>query len=113
MHHLAVVPHHEIADAPLMGVDVLALGRMLDQVTQEDPGLGYRPPDDAAGVRGQIQRLTPGHGVRAHQHLAHRLEARSLLLVEVEEADLLARIDLRVLAHQVFESAFVSAGRAS
>src|SRR5438046_4203713 len=37
----------------------------------------------------------------AHQALAHRLEARTLLLGEVEEAELLAREDLRVLADQV------------
>src|SRR3989454_7851065 len=39
----------------------------------------------------------------AHQALAHRLEARTLLLGEVEEAELLAREDLRVLADQVLD----------
>ena len=103
MHGLAVVPHHQVADPPLVGVDELPLGRVLDQVAQEAARLGHRPADDRAGVRGQIERLAPGTGMDAHQALAHRLEARALLVGEVGEAELLAREDLRVLADQVLD----------
>src|SRR5262245_31303927 len=101
MHRLAVVPHHEVADAPRVRIHELPLGRVLDQIAQERARLGHRPSHDAAGVRRQIQRPSPRHRVRAQQALAHRLEAFALLVREVGESELLAREDLRVLADQL------------
>src|SRR5215470_7371991 len=43
MHGLTVVPHHQVADLPLVGVHEFALGRVLDQVTQEQASLRDRP----------------------------------------------------------------------
>ena len=46
MHRGAVVPNHEVADAPGMAVDELRLGCVLYQVTEKEPRLGNRPVDD-------------------------------------------------------------------
>ena len=56
VHRGAVVPDHEVADAPGMAVDELRLGRVLDQVAQEEPPLRDRPVDDPRRVRGYIER---------------------------------------------------------
>src|SRR5437870_703496 len=96
MHRLAVVPHDEVADAPGVGVDELPLGGVLDEVAQEEARLRHRPAHDRAGVRGEVERLALRHRVRAHQGLAHGLEAGALLVGEVGEAELLAREDLRM-----------------
>src|SRR2546427_90749 len=100
VHGTTVVPHHEVAHAPRVGVHELALRGVLREITQEGARLRHRPADDAARVRREIERLPSGRRMGAHQALAHRLEARTLLLGEVEEAELLAREDLRVLADQ-------------
>src|SRR5712691_10031020 len=99
----AVVPHDEVADAPRVRVDEPRLSGVLDEVAQEGARLRDRPADDGPGVRGQVERLAPRGGVRAHQALAHRLEALALLVGEVGEAELLAREELGVLADQVLD----------
>jgi hypothetical protein len=83
-----------------VGIDVLPLGGVLDEIAQERSRLRHRPAHDAAGVRREVERLEPQRGVGAHQALAHRGEALALLLGEVGEAELLAREELRVLADQ-------------
>ena len=85
---------------PFVRIDELALRRVLDQVAQEGARLGDRPADDRAGMRSEVERFAAGHRVGAHQHLAHRLEALALLVGDLEKADLLARIDLAVLADE-------------
>src|SRR6266849_10404997 len=93
VHGLTVVPHHQITHPPLVGIDELALGGVLDQVAQEKARLRHRPADDTPRVRGQVERLAPRPGVNAHEALAHRLEARALLVGEVGKAELLPRED--------------------
>src|SRR5215813_2076007 len=57
VHGLAVVPHDEVADPPLVRIDELALGGVLGQVAQEQPRLRQRPAQDRARVRGQVERF--------------------------------------------------------
>jgi hypothetical protein len=45
MHRGAVVPDHEIPNAPRMPVHEFPLGCVLDQIPQEQPPLGHRPVD--------------------------------------------------------------------
>ena len=52
MHRLAVVPHDDVTRAPLVAIHALALGCLLDQVTQEYPCFWYGPADDAPCVGG-------------------------------------------------------------
>ena len=54
----------------------------------EELRLGDRPAEDAARVRGQEDRLAAGYRVCAYHALTHGLEALSLFLGEVGEADL-------------------------
>src|SRR5579872_7180586 len=51
VHHGAIVPHHQVADAPGMRIDELPLGRVLGQVADEGACLGNWPADDAADMR--------------------------------------------------------------
>src|SRR5262249_60831987 len=60
VHGRTVVPDHEVADAPGVTVDVLALRRVLRQVAQQKPALGDWPVDDARLVRGQVERAPAG-----------------------------------------------------
>src|SRR3989442_2607001 len=62
VHGLAVVPHHQVADPPLGGVDEIPLGRMLDQVAQEQARLPPRPAQERARGPGQVGGLAPGTG---------------------------------------------------
>ena len=80
VHHAAVVPHHQIADPPLVRVDELPLGRVLVQVAQEGARFRHRPAVDLAGMRRQEQRAPAAAGMAAHQPLRHRLVARPFLL---------------------------------
>jgi len=75
VHGGAVVPHHEVADPPLVRVDELALGRGFGQVQQQRLGLGLGHAEDRARMRGEIDRFAPRARVHAHQPLAYRLEA--------------------------------------
>src|SRR5262245_34938703 len=58
MHRGPVVPDHQIADAPGLSIDELPLGGVLDEIAEQEPPLGQRPPDDAGGVRGQDRKST-------------------------------------------------------
>ena len=101
MHHLAVVPHDQIAHAPLVDVDELRLRGVLVQVSQQDARLRHRHAEDGAGVRREIERLAAAHGMRAHEPLADRPEHRPLL--QVEHAQRSARVHERVLADEVLD----------
>src|SRR4029077_6527834 len=57
MHRGTVVPDHQIAHSPLVAIDELRLGCMLDQIAQQQPSLGHRPVDDARRMRGEVKRL--------------------------------------------------------
>src|SRR2546426_4517787 len=95
-----IVPHHQVANAPGLGVDELPLGGVLDEVAQEGARLRHLPAQDAARVRGEIERLAPRGGGGAHQALAHRPEALALLVGEGGGAEPLARGGLGVVAEQ-------------
>src|SRR5712664_4342574 len=64
MHRGAVVPDHEVADAPAVPIDELRLCRVLDQVAKEQPSFGDRPADDLRRVRGEVGRSAPRARVR-------------------------------------------------
>ena len=51
-------------------------------------------------MRGQEQRPPPGHRMRAHEPLAHRLEGGNFLRRQIGEADRVTRINQRMLANQ-------------
>src|SRR5262245_21109681 len=54
MHGLAVVPHDEVVELPLVRVDEARLRGVLGEIAQQDARIGHRHADDPAGVRGQI-----------------------------------------------------------
>ncbi len=56
MQRAAVVPDHEIADAPLVRVDELRLRGETIQLTEEHFALLARPPHDVGGVLADVQR---------------------------------------------------------
>src|SRR5262249_37539419 len=68
---------------PGVGVDELALRRMLAEIAQEGAGLGDGPAFDAAGVAGQIERQPAGGRVLADQALAHRRPFDAFVVREV------------------------------
>ena len=72
----AVVPDHEVADAPVMAMDELALRGVLHQVAQQQPSIRHRPAEDVGGVRAHVERLALGARMRAHELVARRSAAR-------------------------------------
>jgi len=72
VHGAAIVPHHEIMHPPAMRVDELPLRRMGDQLIDERAAFRLRHAKDAAGVRGEVKRLSSGFRIGAHHHLRHR-----------------------------------------
>ena len=101
MHRAAVVPHHEVANAPTVGVDELSLRGVLDEVFEEAHRFSCWPADDPTRMRGQEERLAASRRMDTNQALANRLEAFSFGLGEVGEAELQAGVDLRVFADQI------------
>ncbi len=87
MHGLAVVPLHQVELAPFVRVDELALGRMFGQVADQAHRLRPEPADDLADMGREIEGLAAGHGMGAHQALAHRGEVPALLRRQVVEAE--------------------------
>ena len=86
VHGRAVVPDHQVPLPPGMGISESRLRRVFGQVADEGARLRHRPADDAADMRRQIQRLSPGDRMGAHQAVAHRAQ-----LVLVVRAIRLAR----------------------
>src|SRR5437660_11909707 len=60
MHGGAVVPNHEVSDAPRVAVDELRLRGVFHEVTQEESPLRDWPVDDSRRVRCEVQRPTMG-----------------------------------------------------
>src|SRR5437763_9638637 len=60
MHRAAIVPHHEITDAPAVGIDELPLGSVLDELVDQRTALRVAHAEDAAGMGGEIERLATG-----------------------------------------------------
>src|SRR5271166_1855216 len=60
MQQTAVVPHHEIAPAPTVGVDESPLGRVLQQLIEEGGSLRLGHAEDVRGVVAEIERLVTG-----------------------------------------------------
>jgi hypothetical protein len=46
MERTAVIPHHQIVNAPLMGIDKIALRRMLQEVHQKHAPFSNRPANN-------------------------------------------------------------------
>src|SRR5258705_423565 len=67
VHGGAIVPDHEIADAPGVAIDELRLGRVLRQIAKEQSPLRDRPVDDARLVRREIERAPARARDRADQ----------------------------------------------
>src|SRR4030095_2868225 len=69
VHGRAVVPDDEVAHAPRVAVDELALGSVLDEIAQQQPPLGYPPVHDARGVRGHVERAAARARDRADERM--------------------------------------------
>ena len=82
VHRAAVVPDHQIVQAPGVAIHELALRGVLGQIADQRHRLGARPAVDGADVRGQVDASAPGSGVPADQTLRHRREIAPLLLGE-------------------------------
>ncbi len=76
VHGGAIVPDHQVADAPRVAVDELRLGRVLDQVAEEEPPLGDRPVDDPGRVRRDVERLAIGARDRPDERVDRALSGR-------------------------------------
>jgi hypothetical protein len=70
-----------------MRVDEVLLRGVLCEVAEEGARFRHRPAGDAANVRGQVQQLAAGHGVRADQAMAHRRDFDAMCLGEVGETE--------------------------
>ena len=62
VHSTAIIPHHEVADAPAMGVNELALGGVSSKFTQECLDLLVRQACDATNVQIDVERDSAGLG---------------------------------------------------
>src|SRR6266403_4093130 len=102
VHRRAVVPDHEVPDAPLVPVDVLALGRVLRQIVQEEAPLRDRPVDDARLMRGQVERAAAGARDGPRERMDRALQLILLALRELEAEDL-TRVRDRVVRAEPFD----------
>src|SRR3954466_5006724 len=76
MQRTAVVPEHEIADAPFVGIDELILLDMVEQRVEQLGTLGgVHPLDRPSHQPVEVERLAAGDGMPAH----HRLPEMRLL----------------------------------
>lgn len=71
MHRAPVIPDHEIANRPPVGVNKLGLCRMLDQIPDQHPAIRDRPANYVRGVRREIQRLSARPGMHPHHGSVH------------------------------------------
>ena len=99
----AVVPDHEVADAPVMAMDELALRGVLHQVAQQQPSIRHRPTEDVGGVRAHVERLALGARMRAHELVAHGRQGGALGFRVVGVAEQSARMEDRVLGDQAID----------
>src|SRR5262249_13418138 len=83
VHGRAVVPGHEVADAPGVTVAVLALRRVLGQVAQKEPSFRDGPFDDARLVRGQIEGAPAEARDDPHERMADFVEQRRQILASL------------------------------
>src|SRR5207237_4941804 len=79
VHHLAVVPHDDVARSPDVRIHEVGLRRMFRQIAQEHAGFRDGPALDRPGMRGQEQRFAASHGMDAHKALAYWFDIRTLL----------------------------------
>ena len=112
VHGGAVVPDDEVAEAPRVAVHELRLGRVLDQVPQEEPALGHRPVDDPRRVRGDVERPAAGARDGADERMDGALQVLRLVRGELEPQGL-ARVRDRVVGAEPSIRVCVSAGSAS
>ena len=88
-----------------MGVDELALRRMLGEVAQKGPRFWHRPAFDTSGMAGEIERQAASDRVAPNQALAHWRPFFALGIAEVVKAQDGAREDLAVRADEVVDLA--------
>ena len=86
MHCLSVVPHNEIIDFPVMGVDKLRLGGMFDQIPEKDASLSDRPIEDAPGVRREEKRFPLIYRMCSDQCLVNRFHGFEFVVAEISES---------------------------
>src|SRR5579884_3382521 len=103
MHRRAVVPDHEVADAPFVAVDEAAFGGVVAEVAQQQPPVGDRPADDVRCVRRQIEGLALRPRMPAHQPLPRRRVLLALARLELAKADLAARPENVVLGDEAVD----------
>src|ERR1700740_497235 len=68
----AIVPHHQIANAPAVGIDELRLRRVFQQFVEERPSLRFGHPKYVRGMVAEIKRLRARLGMGAHQWMVDR-----------------------------------------
>ena len=76
MQQAAVIPHHQIADAPMMGVDEMALCRMVEQFPVQRSAFRLGHAENMRRVIAEIERLASGIRVGTHQRMVRRSTVR-------------------------------------
>ena len=72
VHAGAVVPDHQIANAPVVPIHIRRAGDVRDQLTHQISGFRFTPIADCLGQRvTEIQAFFAGDRVRAHQRMHH------------------------------------------
>src|SRR5438270_4828325 len=68
----AIVPHHQIADAPAVGIYELRLCGVLQQGVEERPSFRFGHPEYVRGVIAEIERLSPGLRMGTNKRMIDR-----------------------------------------
>ena len=109
MHGRAVVPHHDIAAAPLVQVARPRGGRCRHQFVNQLLARCRLHALDSVGVRGQIDRPAAVDGIFPHHAPALRRQRRALLGAGEVRRDLAARMRVIMPGKRVLQS--VAQGR--
>jgi hypothetical protein len=96
---------------PAVRIDELPLCRVRDQLLDQRTALGLRHAEDAARVRGEVERLAAGLRDRADEDLRHRRHVLPLVVAEIGEAEAGARVEDRVLGDEPVEAALDRVGQ--
>src|SRR5882672_3711621 len=106
----AVVPHHQIAHAPGMALDELALRRMLEQLGQQDAPFAQGATDDVRRLGADPEHFGRRSRMRAHQRPLDRRQGLELRL-GIRMAEPLARLEGVVLGAQIGDLLFHLVGK--
>src|SRR5438094_8275060 len=88
VHRRAIVPDHQVPDAPFVTVHELPLGGVLRQVPQQKTPLRQRPVDDPRLVRREIERAAQRVRDRTDERMDRALQLVLLARRELEPEDL-------------------------